>query len=55
MILFTERLKIAEKYKEWLEQNKQVLDCPMSVVTFLEINSLLNEKAVKKFLEEKND
>lgn len=50
MIFFSQRLKISEKYEEWLKQNANVLDCPLTVITFLEMHSLLNEDAVKKFL-----
>ena len=51
MIYFSERLKVSKKYEEWLKQNTDVLDCPLTVISFLEMHSLLNEDAVKKFLE----
>lgn len=52
MLFFSERLKLAEKYQQWQEQNN-VKDCALSVITFLLIKNLLNEEEVEKLLKEK--
>lgn len=55
MVLFNKRKMLEDKYKEFLENNKEVKDCPLSVITFLEMNSILDEDEVNKFLEESDD
>ena len=54
MLFFTDRKKLSEKYMKWIEQEK-VSNCPFNVISFLELNDLLNRKKVIKFLESKGD
>lgn len=49
MILFSQRRKLGELYKQWIKDH-HVLDCPSSVVDFLQINGLLNEEKAHVFL-----
>ena len=49
MILFSQRRKLGELYKQWTIDN-HVLDCPSSVVDFLQIKGLLNEEKAQEFL-----
>ena len=35
MMLFSERKKLAEKYEKWISENKQILDCPLTVISWL--------------------
>ena len=51
MLLFTARLKLAEKYDQWRKEN-HVLDCPLSVVTFLLSMGLLDEDKCREYLKE---
>ena len=45
MILFSERKELADQYNKWLEENPQVLDCPVNVIAFLELNGRLKDKS----------
>lgn len=38
---FSERLQLAKEYEEWLQEHPQVKDCPLSVLSFLEIKKQL--------------
>lgn len=49
MIFFNHRKKLGELYKQWTIDN-HVLDCPSSVVSFLQIKGLLNEEKVRDYL-----
>ena len=40
-MLFSERLKLAEEYSEWLKAEPLTKDCPLAVITFLDIKGLL--------------
>ena len=51
MLLFSQRLKLQDLYLEWCEKNN-VADTPLSVVTFLHINDLIDDEKANKFLEE---
>lgn len=35
MMIFSERKKLAEQYEKWISENKDVLDCPLSVISWL--------------------
>lgn len=48
MILFSERLVVAEEFEKWAEENN-VKNCPLSVLGFLETHGMLNEPATKDF------
>ena len=50
MIFFSERKKIEDRYKAWLEDNKGVKDCSFNLITFLDYADLFNEDKVDKFL-----
>lgn len=49
MIYFTQRRKLGELYKQWIIDN-HVYDCPSSVVDFLQVKGLLNERKTYEFL-----
>ena len=42
MIWFSDRKRIADEYKEWAKENN-VLDCPESVIAYLQIKGLVYE------------
>lgn len=48
MILFSERLVVAEEFEKWAEENN-VKNCPLSVLGFLRTRGMLNEPAIKNF------
>ena len=61
-LLFSERLKLAEEYEEWvkkpLEDGSKIKDCALSVITFMQIKGLckipegavvLTEKEYKRY------
>lgn len=52
MILFSERLKLVEKYEQWLNEPRDFkpYDIPQTVISWLIIEGLLNENKVKEFL-----
>lgn len=35
MMFFSERKKLAEEYEKWVSENKDVLDCPLTVISWL--------------------
>lgn len=41
MVLFSERNKLSEEYKLWLNENPQAEDSPFNVITFLDSRNLL--------------
>ena len=43
MVLFKERKELEEQYKQWLEENPEVKDCPFNVITFLQIIGRLKD------------
>lgn len=51
MVWFTARKELEIAYFKWLDENKEVEDCPFNVISFLEIKGLLDEQKVKAFLE----
>ena len=54
-MLFSERNKLAEEYKVWLEENPQVEDCPLNVVTFLDSRMLLINSKEKEEISSKTE
>ena len=42
-MLFYKRFNLAREYREWLEENPAVNDCPLSVITFLDLKGLLKD------------
>lgn len=52
MILFSARKRLENAYKEWLKENPKMKDCPFNVISFLQINNLLDEIKVKEYLED---
>lgn len=42
-MFFKERVKIVERYKEWLNEKPIVLDSPQTMLAFLDINGYLND------------
>lgn len=51
-LFFGDRVKLQEMYAKWSYENN-VLDCPLSVIGFLESNGLINVEAAAKFIEER--
>lgn len=49
MIYFSQRRKLGEMYKQWIIEN-HIYDCPSSVVDFLQVKGLLDEKKTYEFL-----
>lgn len=45
MILFSDRVKLEDIYRKFLKDNK-AKDCPLSVISFLQLKGLLNEDKV---------
>lgn len=35
MMFFSERKKLADKYEKWISENKNILDCPLNVISWL--------------------
>lgn len=52
MLFFDERKKLDKKYKEWVETSKELKDCSFNVISFLQLNDLLNVDEVKEFLKQ---
>lgn len=49
MLLFSQRKKLGDLYLEWIKENS-ILDCPLSMVSFMQINGLLNEDKAREML-----
>lgn len=49
ILFFKDRKKLEEEYKKWLSENKGVADTSFNVISFLELNNLLDYKKVKKY------
>jgi len=49
MLLFGDRNKLAEIYQKWIEENN-VMDCALSVITWLAGNGLLKEEEAFEFV-----
>lgn len=41
MIVFRDRKELVERYEAWLERHPSAADCPLNVVTFLQLNGNL--------------
>jgi hypothetical protein len=54
MLLFSQRLKLQSLYLQWCKRNN-VADTPFSVITFLHSNSLIDDEAANRYLEEHKD
>lgn len=56
MMFFSERKKLAEEYEKWVSENKDIMDCPLSVISYLVMKGYLTDvkkqkpKAIKKTL-----
>ena len=57
MLIFSDRKKLDEKYKEWLTSEPwlKIEDNSSNVLTFLVSKNLLDEDKVRKFLEINNE
>lgn len=51
MILFGDRKKIEEAYKEWLKENPQVADYPFNVISFMVGEGLVKDRTETDFYE----
>lgn len=49
MVLFGDRKKIEEAYKEWLKENPQVADCPFNVISFMVGEGLVKDRTETDF------
>ena len=54
MIVFSDRVKLENRYRKWLEENSRLgakmLDCPMNFINFLQGQGLLNDGKILDFL-----
>lgn len=44
MMLFSDRKNIADAYEEWIKEHPDIQDCPINLITFMEMNNLVKEK-----------
>lgn len=51
VVLFGDRKKIEEAYKEWLKDNPQVADCPFNVISFMVKEGLVKDRTETDFYE----
>lgn len=51
VVLFRDRKKIEEAYKEWLKENSQVADCPFNVISFMVGEGLVKDRTEIDFYE----
>ena len=51
MVLFRDRKKIEEAYKEWLKENPQVTDSPFNVISFMVGEGLVKNRTETVFYE----
>lgn len=47
-MLFKNRMKLADEYIKWIEENPPILDCPASVIAFLDLKGLLKDEKEEK-------
>lgn len=55
MILFSDRMKLAKLYEEWLKKSREqtpIQDCPQNVITFLQTIEALSEDRVKELVKD---
>lgn len=43
-MIFKDRMKLADQYKEWIAENPLLLNCPASVIAFLDLNGFLKDE-----------
>lgn len=55
MTFFSDRKKIADAYKKWLRENPKIKDCPINVVTFMEIKGLLKDRKEVDFYKDRSE
>lgn len=57
MVLFGDRKKIEDAYKEWLKENPQAVDSPFNVISFMVGEGLVKDRTETDFYErgETND
>lgn len=49
MNLFSDRRKIENEYLDWIKQNPEIKDCPLTLISFLEMRGYLRDiRAVGK-------
>lgn len=49
MMYYKHRKELADKYERWI-QEYGVMNCPLSVITYLDANKFLNEDKISEFL-----
>ena len=49
MVLFSDRKKIEDAYKEWLKENPGVADCPFNVISFMVGKGLVKDRTETDF------
>lgn len=54
LLVFSKRKRLSELYKKWQKEN-DIKDCPLSIVTFLYSNDLLNTDNVLSFIAKEGD
>lgn len=43
-MIFKDRMKLVDQYKEWLKGYPEISDCPASVIAFLDLNGFLKDE-----------
>lgn len=51
MLYFSHRKKLERLYKAWCEENG-ILDCPVSLISFLQVKGLLNQEKALKLIDD---
>jgi hypothetical protein len=54
MLFYNQRLELASRFEKWCEVNR-VLRCPKSMVAFLQVKGLFDERKVVEYLATKDD
>ena len=49
MVFFGDRKKIVDAYEEWLKENPEIKDCPMSLVAFMVGEDLVKSRTETDF------
>lgn len=60
MITFTDRIKLEQEYYEWIEKagkenNVRIVDCPATVIAFLDQKGIFQQEETRKAAEKDRD
>lgn len=53
LLLFSDRNKIAERYMKYLDDNSNVMDCPLNFITWCYGIGILDVSKVKEYINRK--